>query len=34
MNDFSIAGTQSSPAIRGDWAQGLGISTEKGAKVW
>ncbi|MBU1330250.1 MAG: biofilm regulation phosphoprotein SiaC [Gammaproteobacteria bacterium] len=23
MNDFSIAGTQSSPAIRGDWAQGL-----------
>jgi hypothetical protein len=23
MNDFSIAGTQSSPTIRGDWAQGV-----------
>jgi len=23
MNDFSIAGTQSSPAIRSDWAQGV-----------
>ncbi|MFP6848522.1 MAG: biofilm regulation phosphoprotein SiaC [Pseudomonas sp.] len=23
MNDFSITGTQSSPTIRGDWAQGV-----------